>query len=751
MNSYDLVLVGGGHTHVLLIRALAMRPIPGVRVTLISENLLTPYSGMLPGYVAGHYLSAQTTIDLNKLCRRAGVRWIKARVVALDPDEQSLSLASQAAVSFDRLSIDIGSTPDLSVKGASEFATGVKPIARFQQRWNQLLRQVSASQALAVDGDWGVVGAGAGGVELVLAMAHRMQPFPQLRFHLIYQSASILPGYPVKVVTAVERRLRDYGVSLHANFSVKEVTAQGVSSAAGQQLALTESIWCTGALGAQWAADSGLASTDKNFICVNEYLQSTSHPAIFAAGDIAEMVADPRPKAGVYAVRQAPQLEENLRRAFNQQPLRKVKLQTQFLSLLSLGAREAIASRNGLVAKGRWVWRWKDYIDQKFMRQFETVRPTMAHTDHAVGAPSESDQVMHCGGCGSKLGPKLLSSNLQRIAASTDLGADAKTVNVVAEDASVWRPTAGTLAVQSTDGFRSFAEDGYRFGRICVNHALSDIYAMGAGVKNAQSWINVAFGHARIQQRDHLRLLWGIVDALREQGAELSGGHSSEGVECHLAIVANGEVRPDDLWNKGGAQSGDVLVLSKSLGTGVILAADMQGAAPAAAIDAAYTSMLSSNQASMHQLQNYRPHAVTDVTGFGLLGHLLEILNASEAQSGEHLTAVLQLAAIPVLPGALDLAAAGWRSSLYLQLLPYLGRCQSSNDRSAQPVSHENLPVKAELLLDPQTSGGLLACMAQEDAQALLNTHSDFIEIGRIERRAAPASAANSVASVVFA
>ena len=380
MNNHDLVLIGGGHTHVLLIRALAMRPIPGVRLTLISDKTLTPYSGMLPGFVAGHYSLEQTAIDLNRLCRLAGVRWINAKADGIDTEKKFIVLTDQSGLSYDVLSIDIGSTPDLTVKGAKEFATGVKPIANFQQRWRELLQQFGTdssdgtdntdSSPALVSGEWGVIGAGAGGVELVLAMAHRMRDSSGLHFHLIFRGDRILPGYPAKVVSIVEQRLRDCRITLHANFSVAEVTANAVISDSSHQLNLTKSIWCTGATGSAWLAKSGLDCTEKSFISVNRYLQSTSHPSIFAAGDIAEMIDDPRPKAGVYAVRQAPQLEENLRLWFADQPLREVKLQTQFLSLLSLGEQEAVASRNGLVAKGRWVWRWKDAIDQKFMQQF---------------------------------------------------------------------------------------------------------------------------------------------------------------------------------------------------------------------------------------------------------------------------------------------------------------------------------------------------------------------------------------------
>ena len=137
-------MLGGGHTHVLLIKALAMRPIPGVRVSLVSEKLLTPYSGMLPGFVAGHYSLAETNIDLNRLCRRAGVRWVQARCDGIDADRKCLHLADQADIEFDVLSIDIGSTPDQRITGASEFAVGVKPIAGFQRRWDSLLQALGS-------------------------------------------------------------------------------------------------------------------------------------------------------------------------------------------------------------------------------------------------------------------------------------------------------------------------------------------------------------------------------------------------------------------------------------------------------------------------------------------------------------------------------------------------------------------------------------------------------------------------------
>jgi len=709
---HDLVLLGGGHTHVLLIKALAMRPIDSVRVTLVSEKALTPYSGMLPGFVAGHYSLEQTNIDLNKLCRKAGVRWINARATNIDPVQKHISLQAQAGVDFDVLSIDIGSTPDQGVTGANEFTTGVKPIVGFQQQWGELLESSKLQQgSSSSELNWGVVGAGAGGVELVMAMAYRLRAIPHLKFHIIFRGPSVLDGYPKKVIKTIERKLKQLKVSLHPNFSVAEVTINGVYSANNKHIEIDKCIWCTGAIGAPWLAESPLETSPKNFVLVNEYLQSTSHSHVFAVGDIAEMVHDPRPKAGVFAVRQAPELEANLRHYFANKPLQKINLQSEFLSLLALGEKSAVASRNGLTVSGRWVWRWKDSIDQKFMDQFSNLPMLMP----SIATEKQSNEEMHCAGCASKLGPDVLIGNLKHVNGSNDTRL---------EDAHLWEAKVDHSLVQSIDGFRSFTSDEYLFAKICVNHALSDINAMGALPTHAQCWINLSFNHERLQQRDHLRLLKAISNSLRQQGAKLSGGHSSEGFETHVAIVANGEVAQGKHWSKRGAQAGDVLLLSKSLGTGVVLAADMQAAADADAVDAAYESMLDSNYIAAQQLLAVTPSAVTDVTGFGLLGHLLEMLDGASTELDQNLCAEISLDDIPFISGAQALAKAGWRSSLYPQLENYLNRCRYSEHLSSHQL---------ELLLDPQTSGGLLASVSSSNARALLENSDEFVMIGKLD------------------
>lgn len=713
MSTRDLVLVGGGHTHALVIRRLAMKPMPDVRITLVSESGLTPYSGMLPGLVAGHYRPDEIHIDLNRLCRWAGVRFIQGRLSGFDPELRRLHIEGQPELHYDKVSFDTGSTPDLSIPGAREHAVGVKPISHFYPGWLELLAEAEQGR----EGHWGVVGAGAGGVELVLAMAYRLRS-SRIRLHLIFPGQRILSGHPEASIRAAETALAEWGVECHPQFTVARVEEGGLVGANGDALALDQTIWCTSAAAPDWSAESGLEAANGGFIAVNPHLQSCSHPDVFAAGDVAEMVKDKRPKAGVYAVRQAPTLYENLDRSFRQQPLKPLRLQRSFLSLLSLGEQRAVGHRGRLVVKGRWVWRWKNRIDRAFMRKLTDLGEPMAM---AEAMPSQ----MHCAGCGSKLGPALLSETLSRLPRAEVEGLQPALGQ--AEDASLWQPTPGRTQLQSLDGFRAFSEDLYRFGQVCVHHALSDLYAMGAEAKSAQVWVNLAHNHPRLQKRDFRRLMTGIADALARQKVGLAGGHSTEGRETHVAIVANGELEPGKAWRKNGARPGDYLVLTKPLGTGLILAAEMSARAPYHSLEAAWESMLTSNQGAAEVLREAAPSAVTDVTGFGLLGHLLEMLADNDS-----LQAQLDARAVPALDGALELIRAGFQSSLYPQLEPYTLQTTVARD-----VPGEYL----KLMLDPQTSGGLLIAIPPDQWARIETSLPQAAVIGRIGERSAQSKA----------
>ena len=474
--SRDLVLVGGGHSHALALRMLAMRPIAGLRISLVSPASHTPYSGMLPGLIAGHYSFEQTHIDLARLCQWAGVRFIAAEVTALDPQARRLSLAGRPALDYDLVSIDIGSQPELdSVPGARAYAVPVKPVADLWQRWRQLEQRMAAlpagqKQRIAV------VGGGAGGVELVMAMAHRLADRP-VSFSLWCGGAEILQGYNRRCRKLVLTSLEKLGIEVHVGTRVERVDAGRLDLAGGQQAAFDELFWCTGASAAPWIGASGLAVDGQGFLEVTDTLQSLADEWVFAAGDIATQVRHPRPKAGVYAVRQAPVLAHNLRAALLGKRLKEHRPQRKFLSLVSLGGREAAADKGFFAAGGEWVWRWKDSIDRKFMARFEQLPGSMPRASRGSLPELPAAPVHPCGGCGAKVGADNLAGALRELAQEFPRYCPA--VDRVDDTAEIPRGRSGVI-VQSLDVLRELVADPWLMGRLAANHALSDLYASAA-------------------------------------------------------------------------------------------------------------------------------------------------------------------------------------------------------------------------------------------------------------------------------
>lgn len=358
-----------------------MQPLPGVRVTLVSRVSETPYSGMLPGLIAGHYSREEAHIDLRPLARFGGARAVFDEAVGLDLVNRRVLLRESPPLSYDVLSIDIGSTPNLSVAGAAQYAVPVKPIDRLLDRWSALIDRVCSA---GTNRSIAVVGAGAGGVELLLAaqyavrtrLAREGRTDAHLAYHLFTETKSVLPTHNRSVQRRFERVLAARHVTVHRGSAVVEVAPGVVRTADGRTHAIDETLWTTQAAAATWLADAGLAVDDRGFVQVSGRLQSVSHAEVFAAGDIASMVSTPRPKSGVYAVRQGPPLARNLRHALLGEPLDVYSPQRHHLSLISTGDRYAIASRGPFALEGAWVWRWKDWIDRRFMRAYQDLPGT---------------------------------------------------------------------------------------------------------------------------------------------------------------------------------------------------------------------------------------------------------------------------------------------------------------------------------------------------------------------------------------
>ena len=711
----DLVLVGGGHAHLTVLKRFGMRPVRGLRLTLVSRTSQSPYSGMLPGHIAGHYSQAEMHFDLWALCRFAGARFVRAEVEGLDIHTQQLHLRGRPVLEFDLLSINTGATPtlpDLPEWPAS--LTPVKPIDAFSPRFEALLARVTARRGAS---RIGVVGGGAGGVELMLAVRHRLQQvFAQtgrdpavLSFHLLTAGDALLESHNPRTRARFHAEFRRQGIITHTGMRIVRVAGERLTAADGRAVELDEVLWVTQAAPAPWFRQSGLSVDETGFLRVGLDLQVENSTGIFAAGDCATIRDHPRPKAGVYAVRQGAVLAENLYRAVVGKPLRRPTPQTQALSLIATGPRHAVASRGRWCFSGAWVWRWKDFIDRRFMQAFQSL-PAMpaAGTGRTSGALAEALARVgagepRCGGCGAKVAANILAAALPRIPAAPDA--------LRHDDAAVTRTPEGLVAVHSIDGFRSFIADPFLFGAIATAHALSDLHAVGATPHSALAYLSLPLNGEALMRRDLTQLIAGILSVLDREGAALIGGHTAESAEMSAALAVQGHADPARLWPKDTPRAGDALILTRPLGTGILLAGLMQGAVPGSAIDTLLEGLQETNARAARAASAFDVHAATDVTGFGLAGHLGEMLRRGG------LVARLELDALPLHDGARETAARGVRSSLH-----------AHNARLPACIELADSPAKSELLpflFDPQTSGGLLLALpAVETAGCLAALHA---------------------------
>jgi selenide,water dikinase len=731
----DLVLIGGGHAHVAVLKRFGMQPVPGLRLTLVTRDIDTPYSGMLPGLVAGHYTFDETHIDLGPLARFAGARLYHAEVDGIDPENGLVYAPGRPPINFDVLSINTGSRPHrINIPGVDEFALAAKPIDVFLRRWQQLVQRVREH-----DGSFRivVVGGGAGGVELALSTQYRLRKElrdagkdpAQLHFQLLTRGDEIMHGHSQGVKQRFERIFAERGVAIRRNSGVSAVATDHVTTESGEDIAADAVIWVTTASAPAWPGECGLAVDDAGFIRVDDSLRSLSHENIFAAGDVASLPT-PRPKSGVFAVRQGKVLANNLRAAATGASLRRYRPQKRFLGLVSTGDPYAVASYGNWSYESAALWKIKDWIDRGFMRKFGEL-PEMAEdaTPELATGIADGDAIrelsaiaMRCGGCGAKVGATVLSRVMQRLPDTNRddvlIGRDAP------DDCAMLAVPPGMVMVQSVDYFRAFIDDAYTFGAIAANHALGDVFAMGAEAQSALAIATVPYGRERVVEETLHDMLAGALSVLGPSGAVLAGGHSSEGAELAFGLTVNGLIDPAKAWRKSGLRPGDALILTKSIGTGTLFAAEMRGKAKGRWIDAAIRSMLLSNLDGARCLQQFGATACTDLTGFGLVGHLLEMTRASEVD------AVLERDALPLLEGALATVEAGILSSLQPQNLRLRRGIRDIENASRHPAY--------PLLFDPQTAGGLLAGVPGERAMACIAAlheagYPEAAVIGRIE------------------
>jgi len=364
-----LLLVGGGHAHVFALRELARRRPSDLEVMLVTPSERQLYSGMLPGWIAGHYSLDDLAIPLAPLARAAGAPLLRHEGIALDPAARRVRTGPGLTLVYVLLSIAIGSEIAAdTIEGARQWTLPLRPIENFVARWSVLAPRLAEADRPKVT----VLGAGAGGVEVSLAIAYALRAAGNGAQVQLVTGGALLPGHPARARTLARTALARSQVRVFDSTAVR-VDSNHVDLREGASLPSDLTVLASSAAPADWIRHSGLATDASGFIRVDRYLRSVSHDTVFAAGDAATITDAPHPRSGVYAVRAGPALAENLLRAVSGRPLRRHTPQRNALYLLATGPQHAIASWNGLAWSGDWVWRWKNRIDRSFISAFRTL------------------------------------------------------------------------------------------------------------------------------------------------------------------------------------------------------------------------------------------------------------------------------------------------------------------------------------------------------------------------------------------
>ena len=340
-----VLLIGAGHAHLAVLRALKQSPLYGARVTLVSPHVLQLYSGMLPGVIAGHYRLHEAEIDIERLADRAYVEFLQGEVAALDPARRAARLAAGGEIEYDYVSINAGSLVDDSVPGAREHALPAKP-------FNQLIHKLGSPARVAL------AGAGAAGAELAMALRHAGAQVT------LYSEKFQASG---ALAERLARALRRRGVDFRPGMAVSAIEPGPVVISGASRQEFDRVLLTTGSVALPWLRAAGLATDEKGYVLVHSTLQSVSHPEVFAVGDCATLRDAPHPKSGVYAVRHGETLAQSLRNLVEAKPLRSYTPQPRALSLLSCGGRYAIADWGGRTAEGHALWWLKDRIDRRWV------------------------------------------------------------------------------------------------------------------------------------------------------------------------------------------------------------------------------------------------------------------------------------------------------------------------------------------------------------------------------------------------
>ncbi|MBW3041359.1 selenide, water dikinase SelD [Prochlorococcus marinus] len=701
MLSDHIVLAGGGHTHALVLLRWAMNPKlkPAGMITLVNQSSTTIYSGMFPGVIAGKYKIDEILIDLRDLASKARVSFVMAQIEGIDLKKKKLLLVGRPEIEYSSLSLNIGTKTNLNSK---PLITSDKNLAVPIKPFSESLKFIKDQDIYKDDSSakpFEIVGAGFAGIEIAFSLRKRW------------------PRRPIQLKVKSGRKLSSNILKAIEDLNI-EIIQNNLSTS-------YPALICTGNESFEWIKDSGLPIDQFGRVLTKNTLQVINYPELFAVGDCGVIKDDFRPSSGVWAVRCAIPLAKNLEAMNIGSKFGKWKPQKNAIQLLDINSSKKdskafLAWGGFIIGPYSFLSRLKDLIDRNFISKFH-------FSNDLTSEMFSKREMIECRGCAAKLAYSPLKKTLKKLNLKEPPEDDSIDIGLL---------ISGKTLIQSVDGFPSLVSDPWLTGRLLTFHSCSDIWACGGSVISAQSVVKLPSLANDVQQELLFQVLEGINSALTMQGAKLIGGHTlqsikasdeSSSLEIESSLTVNGIIDENaNFWSKGGMKKGDQILISRPLGTGVIFSAFMNAQVRPHIIDFVLKEMNKSQHEIVRditKLESKYPYvnivnACTDITGFGLLGHLSEMLESTNSYRSniniEPVKIILELDKIPFYNGVDELLDKGFESSLSPSNRIFLENINGHKNLRFELIYNEfelDSPLynnMLKLLIDPQTCGPLV-------------------------------------------
>ena len=711
----DLVLIGGGHSHLSVLMKLSKRPINGNRITLITNEIDTPYSGMIPGYIEGIYSWRDSHIDLYRLCLKLNVRFIHAEVERVSAYEKEIYFKDRPKIKFDVLSINTGiQSNNREIKGAAKYCLPVKPISKLA---NNFLNKITNFKSIAF------IGGGAGSVELALAIKKRFLNINQdIKITIITGKRGLLSTFPQKTKLTSLKTLEKFKIDIIEYKRVLEVKPKQIILSDKSMLKIDKAILSTNSMTPKWLAKSDILLTKDNYILVNKSFQ-TNYKYVFASGDVIDFNNQNLKKAGVFAVRSGKPLAINIKQFILGKKLVEYKFNKNYLALIGTSKRSAIATKYNLTFNSRFFFYLKKYIDQNFIKKFSDFRIRKKFTLEALKTDvlnifvkhkekiTDKNDIMQCKGCAAKVPLNALKQALPKDIVSTS------------EDA-VSVPGHPEL-YQTVDMISSIITDPFLLGKIAANHSISDMVSVNSKITSAMMILQLPLSKTEINSRDLEQVLLGANEIFKTIDCPLIGGHTMIGKDkdpiIGFSILGQKQKKIKIVKNRRKIKTKDLLILTEKIGSGLIFAGINNYLIDSYFQIDVIKQMIKGNLNFGKISNQLNILSMTDITGFGLANHLLNLIKRDNSKTG----LTIYPNKIPLFEGVNECLNKDIKSSLF----------KSNYDIAQKDIIYKRDKSKLDnILYDPQTVGGIAFIIPQEEKykhfKVLKENNIKFTEIG---------------------